>query len=334
MSDRTRGNERFGWGPSPLASNEEIERYRAAQIQQEIEAGRATVEDLPEAYGGRPTGTTRRSIRMQEEYDRRQDAELQRQSKIQAMNIQQRQFELQSRQENRLFNEQEARRNAERLQAKIDEKNAAVKNIAFSVMADADLDDPSSYSRVVKQISGIAGALEDEDIRSGLGVIRQASESSMGSIARKQQQEMDDKFAQDMQKLMETGVTEDELPQFFDPESPIGTPRFDQRKVAAKLGSTTAQAKEEAKTTKVETPREKVGLDLQQAYGERNSLVLSGEDPAAAAAKVEGLRERFKAATGEEAPEVPLQPKSKAEYDRVPAGMSYIGPDGKKRIKK
>jgi hypothetical protein len=250
------------------------------------------------------------------------------------MDIQQRQFELQSRQENRLLNEQEARMGADRLQAKIDEKKAAVKNVAFGVMADADLDDPSSYSRVVKQLSGIAGALEDEDVRSGLGVIRQAADSSMGSIARKQQQEMDDKFAQDMQSLMETGVSEDELPQFFDPESPIGMPRFDRRKVAARLGSTTAQAKEEAKTTKVETPKDRIGLDLQQAYGELNSLVLSGEDPAAANAKVAGLRERFKAATGEEAPEIPLQPKSKAEYDRIRAGMSYIGPDGKKRIKK
>ena len=83
----------------------------------------------------------------------------------------------------------------------------------------------------------------------------------------------------------------------------------------------------------METPKDKIGLDLQQAYGELNSLVFSGEDLAAAAAKVEGLRERFKTATGEEAPEVPLQPKSKAEYDRVPAGMPYIGPDGKRRIK-
>jgi len=92
MSDRTRGNERFGWGPSPLASNEEKERYRAAQIQQEIEAGRATVADLPEAYGGRPTGTTRRSIRMQEEYDKQQNAELQRRQATQAMAIQQREM--------------------------------------------------------------------------------------------------------------------------------------------------------------------------------------------------------------------------------------------------
>lgn len=334
MSDRTRGNERFGWGPSPLASNEEIERYRAAQIGREIEAGRATVADLPEAYGGRPEGTTRRAIRRQAEYDKRQ-ADLLNQERIrQQMDINQKQFELQANQESRLFNEQQARMNAERLKAKMDEKKAAVKNIAFGIMADADLNDPFSYSRVVKQISGVAGALEDEDIRSGLGVIQKASESSMGSIARKQQQEMDDKFAQDMQSLMETGVSEDELPQFFDQESPIGMPRFDRRKVAARLGSATAQAKEEAKTNKEETPKDEIALDLQQASGELNSLLLSGQDPVAAEAKVAGLRARYEAATGEDAPEFSPQPKSKAEYDRVPSGMRYIGPDGKRRIKK
>ena len=316
-----------------MASHEEKERYRAMQIQQEIEAGRATVADLPETYGGRPEGTTRRAIRRQAEYDKRQ-ADLLNQERIrQQMDMNQKQFELQANQESRLFNEQQARMNAERLKAKMDEKNAAVKNIAFGIMADADLNDPFSYSRVVKQISGVAGALEDGDVRSALEVIQQASESSMGSIARKQQQELDDKFAQDMQSLMETGVAEKELPQFFDPNSPIGRPQFDKRKVAARLGGAKAQEREEAKTTKVETPKDKIGLDLQQAYGELNSLVFSGEDLAAAAAKVEGLRERFKTATGEEAPEVPLQPKSKAEYDRVPAGMLYIGPDGKRRIK-
>jgi hypothetical protein len=75
-----------------LASNEEKERYRAVQIQQEIEAGRSTVADLPEAYGGRPTGTTRRSIRMQDEWDKQQNTELQRQAATQAMAIQQREM--------------------------------------------------------------------------------------------------------------------------------------------------------------------------------------------------------------------------------------------------
>jgi hypothetical protein len=75
-----------------LASNEEKERYRAIQIQREIEAGRATVADLPEAYGGRPQGTTRRSIRMQDEWDKQQNAELQRRQATQAMAIQQREM--------------------------------------------------------------------------------------------------------------------------------------------------------------------------------------------------------------------------------------------------
>ena len=90
MSDRTRGNERFGWGPSPLASNEEIARYRAAQIGREIEAGRATVADLPESYGGRPEGTTRRAIRRQAEYDKRQADLLNQERIMQQMGIQQR----------------------------------------------------------------------------------------------------------------------------------------------------------------------------------------------------------------------------------------------------
>jgi hypothetical protein len=145
--------------------------------------------------------------------------------------------------------------------------------------------------------------------------------------------EAQEKYAADMQNLMEAGVTEEELPQYINPKSPVGLPMFDPLKMAAKLGTTKAQEKAEAKTTKEETPKEKIGLDLQQAYGELNALLLSGEDDVAAGSKVAGLRARYKAATGEEAPEVPFQPRSKAEYDRVPAGKPYIGQDGKTRIK-
>lgn len=280
------------------------------------------------------TPYARRQIRMQEDWDKQRAAEIEEQRTLQSMDIQQKQLQLEASQENRLFNEQQARMNAERLKAKMDEKNAAVKNVAFGIMADADLNDPSSYSRVVEQISGVAGALEDGDVRSALEVIQQASESSMGSIARKQQQELDDEFAADMQNLMGTGVAETELPQFFDPNSPIGRPQFDKRKVAAKLGGAKAQEREEAKTNEEENPKDEIALDFQQASGELNSLLLNGTgDPVAAGAKVAGLRARYKAATGEDIPEVPLQPKSKKEYDRIPAGRPYIGQDGKRRIK-
>lgn len=77
----------WGWAPSPMASVEEQRAYQAYRLAPEINAGRASVSDLPEEYGGRPkvtaspnfdergqpTGTFRRQLRMQETYDAEQD---------------------------------------------------------------------------------------------------------------------------------------------------------------------------------------------------------------------------------------------------------------------
>lgn len=62
--------------PSPLASNEEKAAYRARLTMQAIERGEATVADLPESYGGRPTGNTRRAIAAREAWDRNQAIEM------------------------------------------------------------------------------------------------------------------------------------------------------------------------------------------------------------------------------------------------------------------
>jgi hypothetical protein len=73
---------RWGWGPSDLASEEEKDAFRALRVGREIESGRATVADLPEEYGGRPTSSTRRGIRMQKAWDAQQAAEIERQKFI------------------------------------------------------------------------------------------------------------------------------------------------------------------------------------------------------------------------------------------------------------
>jgi len=57
-----------GWGASPLASREDQDAMVAA----EVNAGNRTSADLPEAYGGMPTGSTRRDIRMRDEWVKRQ----------------------------------------------------------------------------------------------------------------------------------------------------------------------------------------------------------------------------------------------------------------------
>lgn len=50
--------------------------------------------DLPEEWGGRPKGTSRRAIRMQAEYDKRRATQIEEQRALQAMDIQQKQFEM------------------------------------------------------------------------------------------------------------------------------------------------------------------------------------------------------------------------------------------------
>ena len=49
--------------------------------------------DLPEDWGGRPKGTSRRAIRMQAEYDKRREETIKEAETFQAMDIQQKQFE-------------------------------------------------------------------------------------------------------------------------------------------------------------------------------------------------------------------------------------------------
>lgn len=107
MAERT-GNLRWewGWGPSPLASEEEKQAYTARQVR----AGKLPVTELPEAYGGMPTGNTRRAIRAREVWVQQQKylsdiAEQQRQAERVAMeaerlNISMRAEERQQRDQN------------------------------------------------------------------------------------------------------------------------------------------------------------------------------------------------------------------------------------------
>jgi hypothetical protein len=61
--------------PSALASNEEWEAYKAWQLMNAIERKEATVADLPEDYGGRPTGSSSRAIAARKAWDRNQALE-------------------------------------------------------------------------------------------------------------------------------------------------------------------------------------------------------------------------------------------------------------------
>jgi hypothetical protein len=87
--------------PTALSSREEQRAFQA----QDVRGGDAPIEMLPEQYGGRPTGESRRAIRMQEAYDARQAQLLQQQRVMQQMEQEQKEIaireqEQQSRIEN------------------------------------------------------------------------------------------------------------------------------------------------------------------------------------------------------------------------------------------
>lgn len=291
--------------------------------------------DLPEEWGGRPKGTSRRTIRMQAEYDKRREEMIRERAALQSMDIQQKQFEMSLRDQQMEEDDFYYNRGLKEAEQKLQAQKLSEATAIISGLNQLDPRDPDYQQKRSKIFGSNPFGAADPNVQK-VATEYSAANEIYGNAMKEQAtgiKEAQEKYAADMQRLMESGVTEAELPQYINPKSPVGLPMFDPLKVAARVGGTKAQEKAEAKTTKEETPKEKIGLDLQQAYGELNALLLSGGDEVAAETKVAGLRARYKAATGEEAPEVPFQPKSREEYDRVPAGKPYIGQDGKTRIK-
>lgn len=96
-----------GRGISPMASQAEKEAWVAGEVQ----AGRRPETDLPMAYGGigeRPEATTRRGLRMQQEWDKRYEMMIQEQELARKIELENRQSALQGR-EVTLRERQEAR---------------------------------------------------------------------------------------------------------------------------------------------------------------------------------------------------------------------------------
>lgn len=332
----TGARQRFeeGRGISPMAGATEKEAWVAAEVM----AGQRDPMELPKAYGGlgeRPEATTRRNLRRQQEWDAQYKLLIDQQEAAKKEEVAAKEMEMRTRDQSLQENEFYYNRGLKEAEQKLKAQQLSEATAIISGLNQLDPRDPEYQKKRSAIFGNNPFGAADPNVQKV--ATEYSAVNDVYSNAMKEQasgiKEAQDKYAQDMQSLMEAGVPEEDLPQYINPKSPVGLPMFDPLKVAAKLGTTKAEREAETRATKEETPKEKIGLDLQQAYGELNSLLLSGEDEVAAASKVEGLRARYKAATGQDAPEVPFQPKSKEEYDRVPAGRPYIGQDGKTRIK-
>ena len=85
-----------GGGISPMASQTEKEAWQAAEVQ----AGRRSPMELPESYGGmgeRPEATTRRGLRMQQEWDKQYEMILAQQEAARKQENETKEYELRLR---------------------------------------------------------------------------------------------------------------------------------------------------------------------------------------------------------------------------------------------
>jgi hypothetical protein len=92
--DRVRRDPRqqWGWGPSDLASNEERDAYRVVAGEKPRDI-RNDPEYREWAYNEGGYAKSRRTMRMQDEWEKQQDEEIQRRQTLQSMEIAQKQFE-------------------------------------------------------------------------------------------------------------------------------------------------------------------------------------------------------------------------------------------------
>jgi hypothetical protein len=323
-----------GRGISPMASTAEKEAWVASEVM----TGQRDPMDLPKAYGGmgdRPEATTRRGLRMQQEWDKQYEIMMEEQKMAQQMEYQKKQLESQERdqylQENEFYYDRGLKEAEQKLTA---QQRAEARSIVESLnqLDPRSPDFNKNLSNIFTQNS--LGA-SDPNVQKIVGLYTDANNSYMNSLEKQQsgQKQAQEDFFKTQQALLESGVPEQNLSKFYDPDAPAGVIRFNPDAVTKQLGTTKFQEKQTAAEKKEETPKDKINLDLRQAYGELNELLVSGEDTKEARAKVAGLRERYKSAVGEDAPEVLPNPSNKEQYDRLPSGTFYIGKDGKIKTK-
>jgi hypothetical protein len=98
MDEENQLTQGLGYQPNGMVGAMQGMQFTPSSMGQyaPIEANRSSItpRDLPEDWGGRPSGTSRRAIRMQADWDKKRAAEIEEQRALQSMDIQQKQFEM------------------------------------------------------------------------------------------------------------------------------------------------------------------------------------------------------------------------------------------------
>jgi hypothetical protein len=317
----------WGWGTPEIGTTSPEERaaYEYLEKKPLVESGELSARDLPEDYGGRPQGSSRRAIRMQQAWDAGYAAELDRQEQL-------RQIEE--------FNSQMAIRNLEyqtksldlrlkRSDLAADLQNKKIideqANIAIGIFGQYP-DTPEGLAAATTQINKIAPrAWENEIVGKHYFYKDKNANAVVGAI---EAQSADAKQqAQLRADIVTYGITPEQQAAMLESNLPPNVVRFDPLKAlpviaaAKKAQEATKETKaEEKETKKVTTSKED---EYQRSLAEYEGLLAESEtanpeDTAKAKAKTRA------------AAAILGLPKVNSESDlrKYKSGQRVLAPDG------
>jgi hypothetical protein len=266
---------RWGWGPSDLASKEERDAFRALRVGRAIEQGQATVAELPEAYGGRPQGTTRRAIRqqqaweaeqaaiLQQQQEARQIEEFQKNQRIKDLTIEEKEYDFRTKREDDLFNSNES--------VKTKAAEAGLAEFANTL----DPTNPTSASRLAAYIQNNPYLLNSPLAAKRYDYFTKAAANSVTVIEGQQNKAVEDAVS----AALRAGLTEAQIAE-FETLDQQGRETFDiggiRRATDIVIGGRAAAAEERKEPTDTRTEVEKARDRLAEAQAALGAL--SAED--------------------------------------------------------
>ena len=275
-----------GWGASPLASKES----REAMVAEEVRRGDRPAWQLPEAYGGRPTGTTRRAIRMQEAWDAQQAAILAREQEareIEEFNSTMALRDLEYQTKDLALRLQRSEIAADLLNKKIIDEQAEV---AIGIMGKYP-DTPEGIATATAEINKNAPRAWESEI---VGKHYYYKDKNAAAVVGADEARSADaeQQAQLRADIVTYEITPEQQKEMLEPNLPAGVVRFDPLKAMPVIAAA-KKAQEAAKETKAEEKETKKGMaskedEYQKALAEYDGLLAEGtnvDDEAVAKAK-------------------------------------------------
>lgn len=291
----TMERQRFerGGGISSMASESEKEAWKAAEVM----AGRRDPMELPKAYGGmgeRPEATTRRGLRMQQEWDKQRETMLQEQEAAIRQENESKNYELRARDQKIQEDDYYYKRGLLEAEQKLKAQQLSEATSIISGLNQLDPRDPE-YQKKRSAIFGNnpLGAADPnvQKVATEYGAANEVYVNSLVALSEQQKKDAEEQ-AKIQADIVKYDLTPDQQAKMLVPNLPTGVIRFDPNKAKPIIAEAEKAIEGKEETKEKEKESETRFDDYNKAFAAYEGLVgdeqAQPEDVAKARAAVRG----------------------------------------------